>query len=390
MRTFAQKQKLSQKPVSSNPARSHTATPGLHHRADLIQHLQRTIGNQAVLRMLQIRAEEPEVGLTGTASPRFGHDFSQIPIHSPAVGAIQAKLAINKPGDDHEQEADRMAEQVMSTPEPQLQRACPCGGGCLKCHTEQPGREHESFQTKRVQASETGQIAAPPIVHEVLRSPGQPLDPATRAYFEPRFRQDFSRVRVHADPQAAAAAESVRAHAFTVGHNLVFGAGRFAPASSEGRKLLAHELTHVVQQAGSAAPVLRRDDKKGAPPTMKPAPAPKEEVPADTLSLIQARWAKLKGAVAKFPLLKEWIGKGDAVIALMLDHEIGYYRAIEAGDAQLADFYKLLLQGELVAYNYASWHAYVYRNWLRLQARFDSLVRSFDADKRDFAGKHDA
>ena len=78
------------------------------------------------------------------------------------------------------------------------------------------------------------------------------------------------------------------------------------------------------------------------------------------------------------------------MIALMLDHETGYYRAIEAGDAELADFYKLLLQGELVAYNYASWHAYVYRNWLRLQARFDSPVRSFDADKRDFAGKHDA
>ena len=74
----------------------------------------------------------------------------------------------------------------------------------------------------------------------------------------------------------------------------------------------------------------------------------------------------------------------------MLEHETGYYRAIEAGDAKLPDFYKLLLQGELVAYNYASWHAYVYRNWLRLQARFDSLVRSFDADKRDFAGKHDA
>ena len=125
----------------------------------------------------------------------------------------------------------------MRTTEPQLQLACPCGGGCLKCHTEQPGREHESFQTKRVQASETGQIAAPPIV-EGLRSPGQPLDPSTRAYFEPRFRHDFSRVRVHADPQAAAAAESVRAHAFTVGQNLVFGAGRFAPTSSEGRSFL--------------------------------------------------------------------------------------------------------------------------------------------------------
>lgn len=389
MRTFAQKQKQSQKPVSSNPARSHMATPWLLHRPDLIQHLHRTIGNQALLGLLQNNAEERNAIFTGTALPQFGHDFARIPVTSPKADALQTKLTINKPGDDHEQEADRMAEQVMRTPQPQFQRTYTCGGGRLKWHTDPPGRKHESFQTKRVQASETGQIAAPPLVHEVLRSPGQPLDPVTRAYFEPRFRQDFSRVRVHVGPQAAAATESVRAHAFTVGHNLVFGAGRFSPASSEGRKLLAHELTHVVQQAGSATPVLRRDDKK-APTTMKPAPAPEEEVPADTLSLIQVRWAKLKGAVAKFPLLKEWVAKGDAVIALMLDHEIGYYRAIEAGDAHLAAFYKQILQGELVAYNYVSWHAYVYRNWLRLQARFDSLVQSFDADKRDFAGKHEA
>lgn len=388
MRTFAQKR--SQKPVYSNPARSHTVTPRLHHRTDLIQNLQRPVGNQALPRLLQSNAEERNAIFTGIALPHFGHDFARIPVTSPNAVALQTKLAINKPGDDHEQEADRMAEQVMRMPEPQLQRACFCGAGCSKCHTNQPGQEHESLQTKRVQASETVQVAAPPIVHEILGSPGQPLDPATRAYFEPRFRQDFSRVRVHSNLQAAAAAESVRAHAFTVGHNLVFGTGRFAPASSEGQNLLAHELTHVVQQEGSAAPVLQRDDKKGTPPTMKPAPVPQEEVPADTLSLIQVRWAKLKGAVAKFPLLMEWIGKGDAVIALMLDHEFGYYRAIEAGDAQLADFYKLLLQGDLVAYNYVSWHAYVYRNWLRLQARFDSLMRSFDADKRDFTGKHDA
>src|SRR5262245_11344571 len=117
MRTFAQKQNQPQKLVSSDLARSHTATPGLHHRADLILHLQCTIGNQAVQRMLQTHPEELKAGLTSTVSPHFGHDVSRIPIHPPAAGAIQTKLAINKPGDDYEQEADHVSEQVMRMPE---------------------------------------------------------------------------------------------------------------------------------------------------------------------------------------------------------------------------------------------------------------------------------
>jgi hypothetical protein len=250
MRTFAQRQAQPQKPVSSNLARSHTATPRQQHILNIVLHLQRTIGNQAVQRMLQTHANEPDVGSATSELPRFGHDFSRIPIHPPAAGAIQTKLAINKPGDNYEQEADRITEQVMRMPESQFQCACPCGGGCPKCQTEQPGKEHESLQTKRVQASDTGQIAAPPIVHEVLRSPGQPLDPATRAFMEPRFGYDFSKVRVHSGATAEESARDLNAHAYTVGHNVVFGAGRFESWTHEGRRLLAHELTHVVQQAG--------------------------------------------------------------------------------------------------------------------------------------------
>ena len=77
--------------------------------------------------LLQARAEELNAGLTGTASSRIGHDFSRIPIHSPAAGAIQTKLEINQPGDVYEQEADYVSEQVLRVPEPQLQRVCACG-----------------------------------------------------------------------------------------------------------------------------------------------------------------------------------------------------------------------------------------------------------------------
>ena len=92
----------------------------------------------------------------------------------------------------------------------------------------------------------------PPIVGDVLHSPGRPLDPAARAFMQPRFGHDFSRVRIHADSKAAESARAVNALAYTVGQDVVFGAGRYAPTTSQGQKLLAHELTHVVQQRQAA------------------------------------------------------------------------------------------------------------------------------------------
>lgn len=264
MRTFAQKPKATQQTTSAKSTISGRAHFGQSREVNSILHMQRTIGNQAVQRILQTNAEEPKAGLTDTALPHFGRDLSRIPMHPPTAGAIQTKLVFNKPGDEYEQEADRVAEQVMRMPEPQLQRACPCGGGCPKCQTNQPSQEHERLQTKRVQASDTGQIAAPPSVHEVLAAPGQPLDPTTRGFVEPRFGHDFSKARVHSGAAAKRTARDVSAPAYTVGHNIVFGAGRFEPGTHEGRRLLAHELAHVLQQSRSAGnvPPLQRDGPK--------------------------------------------------------------------------------------------------------------------------------
>jgi hypothetical protein len=120
------------------------------------------------------------------------------------------------------------------------------------------------LQTKSADAGGSGGIAAPPIVHDVLRSSGQPLDAATRAFMEPRFRHDFSKVRVHADARAAESARAVNALAYTVGPNIVFGAGRYTPATPDGSRLIAHELTHVRQQqnysqlSGLESPHLQR------------------------------------------------------------------------------------------------------------------------------------
>jgi hypothetical protein len=94
----------------------------------------------------------------------------------------------------------------------------------------------------------------PPIVHDVLRSPGRPLEPPVRAEMEARFGHDFSRVRVHTDARAAESARAVDALAYTVGPGIVFDTGRYAPGTPGGRALLAHELTHVVQQDAGAPP----------------------------------------------------------------------------------------------------------------------------------------
>jgi len=100
------------------------------------------------------------------------------------AGVIQAKLRVGQPDDSHEREADHVADQVMRMPASPLRIACACGGECPKCRTSHPDPEQVRVQPKRVASGDPGQSTAPPIVDEVLRSPGQALDPATRAFMD--------------------------------------------------------------------------------------------------------------------------------------------------------------------------------------------------------------
>jgi hypothetical protein len=131
-----------------------------------------------------------------------------------------------------------------------LQRKrCACGG------TPGPSGECAECRTKRLQRRATDRATptiVPPIVHEALRSPGQPLDSTARASMESHFGHDFGKVRVHADEKAAESARAVSASAYTVGRNVVFGERQYEPGAAAGRRLLAHELTHVVQQGPDA------------------------------------------------------------------------------------------------------------------------------------------
>ncbi len=187
--------------------------------------LQRTLGNQGMQRALQTRA-------------------------------IQTKLRISEPDDPYEQEADRISERVMRMLAPGAEEsgttcaACASGGStCAKCAAR------SARQLQRKAQSETA--VAPSGAHvpdEILGGlgSGRPLDAETRRFFESRFNRDLGHVRVHADARASESARAVNALAFTVGRDVVFDAAAYAPQTSAGRRLMAHELTHVVQQGGTS------------------------------------------------------------------------------------------------------------------------------------------
>ncbi len=145
-----------------------------------------------------------------------------------------------------EHEADRVAQgaRASSAHTGLLQRSCTCGGN--------PGADGEcaACREKRLRrhGSAAGPAVAPPIVHEALDAPGGTLDVTTRSFFEQRLGLDLDSVRIHTDTRAAESAEAVGALAYTVGNDVVFGAGRWAPQTTAGHQLLAHELTHVAQQ----------------------------------------------------------------------------------------------------------------------------------------------
>ena len=111
-----------------------------------------------------------------------------------------------------------------------------------------PVRNTQPLMLRRHCATQSIGGGVPPIVHDVLKGPGAKLDQSTRASAEQRFGQDLSQVRVHANEKAAASAHSVGALAYSVGPDIVFGAGQFAPSTKSGEKLLTHELAHAVQQ----------------------------------------------------------------------------------------------------------------------------------------------
>lgn len=219
------------------------------------------------------------------------HHFGNIGLHTPMP--LQAKLQVNEPGDKYEQEADEVADKVMRTTGPVdspaaitpvniIQQKCDtCGKEEVKEaeeeHEEKDDKDTGGLQRKLIwrkcancekedeekkMLQRKGSIgttpAVPATVYQTLQSTGQPLDNTTRSFMEPRFGFDFAKVQVHNDALAHQSAKQINALAYTHQNNIVFGEGYYNPQTLQGKKLLAHELTHVIQQRSSGTGAIRR------------------------------------------------------------------------------------------------------------------------------------
>jgi len=217
---------------------------------------------------------------------------------------LQAKLSVGATNDPLEQEADAAADSVMRMADPKISKSAPptLRRKCARCEVE----EKKGNPLRRKSSGSATAEAAPSIVSAVLSSPGRALDRATQSFMGARFGTDFSDVRVHTDTQAAQSAASVDARAYTVGRNVVFGAGEYDPVGLQGRRLLAHELAHVVQQRStpSAGP-LRRQPKSTVPASKKACPpmerGEKEEAAKAKLSLVE-RIPQQEWLITGFPI----------------------------------------------------------------------------------------
>jgi Domain of unknown function (DUF4157) len=336
--------------------------------------------------LLRRHGEESRADAIATEALLFQHDFGRISICPRTTAAIQRKLTINTPGDEYEREADRVASQVTQMPPPHLQRMCDCGGTCSECQKSQSEREH-ALHLKRVDVSTLGPTQAPPEVDQVLRAPGQQLDPVLREFMESRFGYDFSNVRVHTGSAAAASALSLDARAMTVGTDIVFADGEYAPGTRKGQTLLAHELTHVVQQGfGRQRGALQRDSPK------RPAPPAKSADQPDPLEValkeIENNWKGLVTVATPFTELKQWVAGGNAVVALIQTHTNGALAAIGAKDHDLARAYTVALESDKIMYDFIAWHVVPYANLLSLRSGIDGLINAFEHDSDVGFGLH--
>lgn len=163
---------------------------------------------------------------------------------------VQPKLSVNQPGDQYEQEADAMADKVMRmkdslfSTDTQIKHAfTPVQRKCAACEEEE--KQVHRKQNDSVEISGSNELDN---YVGSLGSSGQALSESSRQFFEPRFGQNFSNVRIHTGSVAAKSAQSINALAYTAGNNIVFNSGQYSPGTESGQRLLAHELTHVVQQ----------------------------------------------------------------------------------------------------------------------------------------------
>lgn len=221
MQTYVPRQSQAVAPISTTLAAPKTSSPS---RANISKQLAplHTLAPQPASKTSS--PEDPEPKRLRTPAARPAVDLSLIPVHTLATPKLQTKLTINRPGDEFEQEADRVADQVM--------------------------RPNPNPASPAARPSFAGAFHPPPIVQDLLRSSGQPLERSMRILMEHRLDRDLKDVRVHTDSRADLSARTLGATAYTVGNHIAFAYTNYSPSTQAGQRLLAHELAHVLQQRG--------------------------------------------------------------------------------------------------------------------------------------------
>jgi hypothetical protein len=257
VKRFRQEDKrCAHKPPAQTQPLSVVQTPESHSLAASVLRLQRSLGNSYVQQLLA-----GSTSCEAKANPE---------VQQRTGAQAQRKVTVSQPGDESELEAERVAEQIMRMPEPASSGAAPVSRQtvspeirrmCSECE-EEVHREPTPVEPGAIRTTEGGHASeiSPHIQAYLdhLPNEGQSLPESVRSFFEPRFGQDFSQVRIHTDSDSARSARSLNARAFTLGRDIVFGNGEYTPDSREGKRLLAHELTHVVQQQGHHLQNLQR------------------------------------------------------------------------------------------------------------------------------------
>lgn len=243
------------------------------------------------------RAERDQaLPVADPALPLRAADFSQLRIRARAPSRVQPKLVIGSPGDASEREADSVADRVMRSADTGASDAHAHPTRCPRCtegsndgetvrrqsispYSKDDGLVEDDaagsdtpVQAKALTGSAVQNSPGVAARIQALRTGGAPLPASVRRFMEPRFGHDFGAVRVHAGPMASDTSRRIGARAFTVGRDVVFGHGQFAPASDDGRRLIAHELTHVIQQGHAAAHARAHlDDHRSMPEPLRRA-----------------------------------------------------------------------------------------------------------------------
>jgi hypothetical protein len=307
---------------------------------------------------------------------------------------LQTKPNIGAPDDVYEQEANRVADEIMRMPEPRLRTSPTCNTAVcpqveegsiqpkllsdqilplIQRQTDEE-EEEELIQTKALDATTdlalqrqteeeedellqttTAADHTPEVTPKVastiasMRGGGQPLPALEQTFFEPRFGNDFSQVRIHTDNQAAEVARSVNARAFTAGRDVVFGAGEYAPGAASGRRLMAHELTHVIQQTGallpSIAPLKHRSLQRSEAPEPL-AEANDTAIAVDKIDIIDSSSGAVggfKGIRGKANLNKP--GPFENRREIKNVHQVKFY--LDKGAANLLDPYRCYMKREV-------------------------------------------